>query len=318
MASSCSVSLHLWICIVLVPIAGSPWDRDARHRANWYAFQCRQKPKLSWEHSSLCSKGQRRSCSQGAIKSMFVNIDLQCDHQNFVHKLREHILPCIQALLQNEAISGQSDFSETHASSEPRVSLSTIANDNPTNIPEDCECIFFQSDHMYKHQVMNINYTTYDVRRARDILNTGNSHRDIMVLSCRQNGENTAGYWFMFEHVIGLYHTNVIYTGAGSSDYSARRINFIWVCWFQQASTQNKWEDHSLDVVSFPPLADNDSFGFVDPNDVVCCCHLIPAFARGKVHTDSIGLSKYAGDADDWWCYYINRCDFVWMCWHFQ
>jgi len=51
-----------------------------------------------------------------------------------------------------------------------------------------------------------------------------------------------------------------------------------------------------------------DAFGFIDPADVLRCCHLIPAFADGKQHIDGIGISRNSRDADDWKYYYINRC----------
>lgn len=36
------------------------------------------------------------------------------------------------------------------------------------------------------------------------------------------------------------------------------------------------------DHIGFVPEHDNDAFGFVDPAQVLCACHLIPAFAYDK------------------------------------
>ena len=57
----------------------------------------------------------------------------------------------------------------------------------------------------------------------------------------------------------------------------------------------------------FIPMQSTDAFGFVDPADVLRCCHLMPAFADGRPHPDRISTSQLAGDADDWKYYYINR-----------
>jgi len=49
------------------------------------------------------------------------------------------------------------------------------------------------------------------------------------------------------------------------------------------------------------------TFGFVDPNDVLRCCRLIPSFVDGRVHSDGIALSCEVTDGDVWRSYYVNR-----------
>jgi hypothetical protein len=68
-----------------------------------------------------------------------------------------------------------------------------------------------------------------------------------------------------------------------------------------------RWHDHKLDCLHFPLMASVDAFDFVDPKDVLHACHIILAFAEGKMHSDGIGLSRCAGDAHDWNSYYVNR-----------
>jgi hypothetical protein len=48
------------------------------------------------------------------------------------------------------------------------------------------------------------------------------------------------------------------------------------------------------------------SFGFVDPKDVLCGCHILPAFAKGQQQNDRVGISCYAKDGKDYIQYFVN------------
>ena len=141
------------------------------------------------------------------------------------------------------------------------------------------------------------------------MINPGTSHRDIMVLANNPDSDDESNHRFLYARVLGIYHINVIYTGDGSVDYTARRVEFLWVRWFDYDGNNSfGWTDFKLDPVRFLPTADEGAFGFVDPNDVLRGCHVVPAFARGKSRTDGIGLSRLAGDSQDWSEYRVNRC----------
>ena len=171
----------------------------------------------------------------------------------------------------------------------------------------DRNFIFFKSDRMYKHHLLRINYTTYDVRLAQDVINPRTSHCDIMVLAS-DDEPDAGGHRFWFARVLGIYHVNVIYTGPGVLDYSPRRLDFVWVRWFQCSEpTTLSWQECRLDSVSFLPMANNNAFGFLDPNDIVRGCHVMPSFTSGRMHTDGIALSRCARDSRDWKSYVINR-----------
>src|ERR1700678_2851354 len=51
-----------------------------------------------------------------------------------------------------------------------------------------------------------------------------------------------------------------------------------------------------------------NSFGFVDPKDILRGCHIIPAFAKGKRYTNDTGISRCAKDRHDYMLYYIGQC----------
>jgi hypothetical protein len=182
----------------------------------------------------------------------------------------------------------------------------TSADRDPNRHKRDS--VFLHNDRIYCHQLARFNYTTYDVRRAQDVTNPRTSHCDIMLLA-RRNEESDSDHPFIYARVLGIYHANVLYTGTGMVDHQTRRIKFLWVRWFEyDGSRCVEWKDMRLDALHFPPVASEEAFGFVDPKDVLRGCHIIPAFVKGKRHSDGIGISRCARDGQDWVRYHVNRC----------
>jgi hypothetical protein len=173
--------------------------------------------------------------------------------------------------------------------------------------------VFINADRMYRHNLMRVNYTTYDVRRAQDVIHPSTSHCNIMLLDQASDSGSTAGenHPYLYARVLGIYHVNATYIGPGMVDYRSHRIDFLWVRWYRHLSKHSQASQQaslSLDHVCFPPIGEQDSFGFVDPDDVLRCCHVIPHFAQGLQHSDGRGISICAQDQSDWKSYYINRC----------
>ena len=170
--------------------------------------------------------------------------------------------------------------------------------------------ILFKSDRMYRHNILCINYTTYDTRRSQDVINPATPHRDIMVLnsSYDHHANSELSHPFCYARVLGIYHANVIYIGPGMINYEPIRMEFLWVRWYGRIeSVQASWGAHRLDKLQFPLMAQDDAFDFVNPLDVLRGCHIIPTFANGKRHTDGMGISLCAQDSSDWVSYYVNR-----------
>jgi len=164
--------------------------------------------------------------------------------------------------------------------------------------------VLFKGNRIYHHRLLRINYTSYDLQHDFDSINMCTDHRDIMLLS--NSGINAHPFCYVW--VLGIFHVNIIYTGPGSKDFQSRRIEFLWVRWFEVLQDHFlAWGQHALDMVQFLPMADKHAFGFVDLANVLRSCHIIPSFADGRLHPDGIAMSHCAGDADDWRCYYINR-----------
>jgi hypothetical protein len=174
----------------------------------------------------------------------------------------------------------------------------------------DPNAVLFKHDRIYPHNLCRVNYTTYNVRRAQDVINPSTSHHNIMMLADTKNDEDSLDHDhpFRYPRVLGVYHANVLYVGRSMVDYQPRRVEFLRVRWYENIGVvRNGWKDDMLDCIKFPPVAGDDSFGFVDPSDMLRSCHVVPHFTSGRVHADGKGLSRCARDSKDWVRYYVNR-----------
>jgi hypothetical protein len=222
--------------------------------------------------------------------------------QNFFSKLRGHLLPRILEVLRREAIShpGYPAFGTV---------FSDVGDSTPTNT-DACKFVFLRNDRVYHHQLCRFHFTTYDVRRGSDTINPSTARCNIMLLADNADvvDDSSTGHPFLYARVLGVYHANIVYTGPGMHDYQARRLDFLWVRWYEVVDPDTAgWSSSRLDSVRFPPMNGEDAFGFVDPKDVLRTCHIIPNFAKGKRHADGVGVSRCAKDAGDYCQYYIGR-----------
>ena len=182
-------------------------------------------------------------------------------------------------------------------------------NYNPGEPLGDWQAVVLKHDRFYKHSIMHVKYTTYDVRRGEDVIHARPSHSDIVMLNSAFV-EDSSKHPFCYAHVLGIFHANVVYLGEQNLDYRPRRLEFLWVRWYSvEEGTPSGWMARKLDRVHFLPMTSTaDAFGFLDPADVLRGCHVIPAFSGGRVHPDGKTFSKLSQDQNDWFAYYINRC----------
>jgi hypothetical protein len=156
---------------------------------------------------------------------------------------------------------------------------------------------------IYRHKVLRINYTTYNVRRAQDSLNP-RTHSDIMVLS---RDDNDHPYWYA--RIIGIFHAIVMHTGPKSKSPEPKKMEFLFVRWFgldTMDSERGGWKTRKLHQIGF--LDGDAGFGFVDPSDVIRAVHLIPRFSQGRTK-DLLGHSSARSvleKDEDWVRFYIN------------
>ena len=226
--------------------------------------------------------------------------------QDFLPKLRKHIFPRIQDLRQEVASLPENARFGTIFSDLEHAEANVDAS----------SCVFFKNDRIYHHKLTRFHFTTYDVRRGTDTINPGTSRRNIMLLAddVDSAGSSSKLHRFLYARVLGVYHANVIYTGPGMHGYEARRLDFLWVRWYEVVDTASSgWVAGKLDSLRFPPMNGEDAFAFVDPKDVLRGCHIMPRFAKGKRHADGIGVSRCAKDGNDYHRYYIGRCVRSWQ-----
>lgn len=164
---------------------------------------------------------------------------------------------------------------------------------------EERRGIRIQNNRIYKHKVLRVHYTTYDMRRTTDSINPRlPGHAHIML-----NGPDGT---FWYARVIGVFHVNVRL--AIETDF--RRLDFVWVRWFgQDTSWKSGPSAKRLPRLGFIHHSQTASFGFVDPIDVVRATHLIPAFAHGKTnyYLPQSGVARTTEEGDEDWTYhYVN------------
>jgi hypothetical protein len=232
-----------------------------------------------------------------AFMSSIISADIQI--QNFVSKLKDHLLSRIQSSLRQAA-----EFLPPEARQQHTPCTEVCGVDSNTST-----FVHFKDDRLYLHKLLRFHFTTYDVRRGTDIINAGTSRCHIVLLADDEDAVGTSlPHHFLYARVLGAFHVNVIYTGPGMHDYNARRFDFLWVRWFELLDPASSgWEHCKLDSVCFPPMNRLDSFGFVNPKDVLRGCHILPAFSKGKRHTSGVGISRIAKDGGDYKHYYVGR-----------
>jgi hypothetical protein len=101
------------------------------------------------------------------------------------------------------------------------------------------QAVLSKHDQIYKHNIMHINYTVYDVHHDEDVIHAGTSRQcNIMVLTPETAGIRPPDqHPFWYTCVLGVYHANVIYIGEGNVNYLPCQLEFLWVRWYE-------WEDH--------------------------------------------------------------------------
>ncbi|KAF7328374.1 GLOBIN domain-containing protein [Mycena venus] len=148
---------------------------------------------------------------------------------------------------------------------------------------------------LYTHKLLRINYTTYDLGRDKDTLNT-RTHPDIMVLAHEDEDESSSHpYWY--GRIVGIFHVEVRHVGPRSKNTAKiRRMDFVWVRWFgRDMDHAAGWNAKRLHRVGFLDASDPDSGAF-GTSDL-----LAPSIAR---HFD-------AENQEDYRYYYVNQDMFM-------
>lgn len=161
---------------------------------------------------------------------------------------------------------------------------------------------------MYPVQTLRVNFTTYDMRRDQDTINP-RSHPNVMVLS-PETATNAHPFWYA--RVIGIFHVDVVHTGAESRIGSAQHMEFLWVRWYgTEPGYRSGFKAARLPKIGFVPDTDEYAFGFLDPSLVLRGCHIVPAFAAGRtaslltLEPGQVTAAHPPGEKDDWENFYV-------------
>ena len=150
--------------------------------------------------------------------------------------------------------------------------------------------IQFRSNRIYRLATLQLEYTTYDCRRAQDSIGVNGEHCDVFVAT--GDADDTAGnhlYWYA--RVLHIFRTWVYHPRA--VDTNGDQMDFLFVRWFQHDTTWRAgWKQKRLDRICFLGPS-KDQFGFIDPSLIIRACHLIPGFDYGRTSMFIPGNSVY-------------------------
>ena len=185
-----------------------------------------------------------------------------------------------------------------------------LGDDALTDLLAKLTNVVFKANRIYRHRLLQVNYTTFDLQHESKAVHLHTDHHNIMLLLHTGIGiDGSSQYPLCYVWVWKIACINVIYTGPRLRDYQSWHIKFLWVWWFEVLKDHpSGWQYSAFDTVKFVPMAEGDTFGFMDPGNVLWACHLMLSFADGLLHSDGIAVSLYICDSNNWKCYYGNQC----------
>ena len=207
--------------------------------------------------------------------------------QDFLPKLKRHLFPRITKALIQEV--------EANPECYPAACLPMLeASSSSEPTERDLDAIYFHSDTIYRHNILQVLYTTYDCLQDVNTINPKTLRRDIMCLAAREvpeegapNSETTpVGY--VYGRILGIFHANIVYGGSGALDYRRRRFDFLWVRRYTTPLTsrdeRDPWISKRLDRLKLVSMLDRSSYDFLDPSEVLRGAHIIPRFSMGPLY----------------------------------
>ena len=159
---------------------------------------------------------------------------------------------------------------------------------------------------MYLLQLLRVNYTTYNICRDQDLVNT-HTHFDVMVLSCKDDPQ-AHPYWYAW--VLGIFHLRVLHLDPSAMNHLVQHMEVLWIQWFGLVpghwfGSKMAW----LQKIRFVPDMDQLAFGFLDLSLVIHATHLIPTFNDGctaKLLAASPTVGQPPDETDDWAAFFVS------------
>ncbi|KAG5652335.1 hypothetical protein H0H81_005403 [Sphagnurus paluster] len=168
--------------------------------------------------------------------------------------------------------------------------------------------IHIVNDRFYRHKVMRVNYTGYNVQRGQDLINSRN-HADIITLAPEGETYDNGDHPFQYSRVIRIFHVDFIHDIPGTRQIPISK-QVLWMQWFQyDKSYCASFQRHRLHCIHFIPSHDPNAFGFLDPDEVVRGSHLIPAFHHGPTdeYLKGTSVAREEDELNDWKYFHVDR-----------
>jgi hypothetical protein len=153
---------------------------------------------------------------------------------------------------------------------------------------------------LYGHKILRVRYTTYDVRRAEDVIHIASDQSNVMFINPDFEPNSCQHHPFRYAKVLGIYHARPYLPGTRVDGARPARVDFLWVHWYDVIHHSRSLK---LDRVQLRPVQFHDVFGFVDPAEVIRAAHLPPQFCKG--FTSNLYPRWFKGRF--WRYYYVNR-----------
>lgn len=108
------------------------------------------------------------------------------------------------------------------------------------------------------------------------------------------------GHPYWYAKVLIVFHVKVRTT----EHPDTRKIDVLWVHWFgRDPDHKGGFDTHRLHRISLMDTDELTSYGFLDPSDVLCAVHLIPAFSAAGIPPEGTRLES---DSTKWDFFYVS------------
>ncbi|KAK0238219.1 hypothetical protein EDD85DRAFT_770189 [Armillaria nabsnona] len=189
--------------------------------------------------------------------------------------------------------------------------LSQILDRDELFMDLDHQNLIIVNNCLYSHQILRINYTTYDAHQDQDSINPC-THSNIMALSPLDPDPDHDSHLYLYTRVVGIFHATICHVGPKSLDCATKTIQFLWVQWYAfDPDIPSGFKAKHLPCIGFLPGDDPQAFGFLSSlywhisNRVL---HIVPAYIYGQ--TSEILLPsicrRFNENHMDWVHYYVD------------
>lgn len=194
-------------------------------------------------------------------------------HKTFIDDLKNHVL----SRLYNHGFTGSDkEFSD-----------------------DEREQLIIHNNLIYRHSLLRVNYTTYNVQRDQDVISPRIPSRSFVMMPAADDDDDD--YWYA--KVLGIYHVRVIHPPTGGN--TPQTLQFLWIRWLgSEPGYGGGLKKARLPRVGYIQQGPG-AFGFLDPANIIRGALLIPAFSFG-ITNQLLPLSGYWDTKEgDWESYYV-------------